>query len=52
MTAELDSDLEPVTQVKTVCGHASDQKEGRDRHRAIFSKRVNIYLKKKKRQTK
>ena len=47
MTAELDSDLEPVTQVKAVCGHASDQKEGRDRHRAISSKRVNIYFKKK-----
>lgn len=51
MTAELDSDLEPVTQVKAVRGHASDQMEGRDRHRAISSKRVNIYFKKKK-QTK
>lgn len=48
MTAELDSDLEPVTQVKAVRGHASDQREGRDRHRAISSKRVNIYFKKKK----
>lgn len=48
MTAELDSDLEPVTQVKAVRGHASDQREGRDWHRAISSKRVNIYFKKKK----
>ena len=43
MTAELDSNLEPATQVK-----ASDQREGRDGPRALPSQRVNIYLKKKK----
>ena len=45
MTAELDSNLEPATQVK-----ASDQREGRDGPRALPSQRVNIYLKKKSKQ--
>lgn len=51
MTAELDSDLEPAIQVKAARGHASDQREGRNGHRAISSKWVNIYFKKTK-QTK